>query len=85
MECGECGVIGECWVTFFIYLVVIIDEIFGVVAAVGVLECAKSDVAISIIVFAAACWRTTDTFTSNIRTRGDVLSAGVAVSGRTDK
>ena len=84
MECGECGVVGECGITFFIYLVVIIDEIFRVVA-VGVFECAKSGMVVSVIVFAAACWRTADTFTGNIRTRGDVLSAGVAVSGRTDK
>ena len=54
MECGECGVVGERGITFFIYLVVIIDEIFGVVA-VGVLECAKSGmVVVSVIVFAAA-------------------------------
>ena len=85
MECGECGVVGECWVTFFIYLVVIIDEIFGVVAVGRVSECAKSGMAVSVIVFAAACWRTADTFTSNIRTRGDVLFAGVAVAGRLDK
>jgi hypothetical protein len=32
MECGECGVVGERGITFFIYLVVIIDEIFAVVA-----------------------------------------------------
>ena len=69
--------VGECWVTFFIYLVVIIDEIFGVVAVGGVFECAKSGVAVSVILFAAACWRTADTFASNFRASGNVFS-GVA-------
>ena len=57
VECGECGVVGECRFTFFIYLVVILDEIFRVVAGafVGVLKCAKSGVRISVIVFATAC------------------------------
>ena len=77
--------VGECWVTFFIYLVVIIDEIFGVVAVGVVSECAKSGMAVSVIVFAAACWRTADTLTSDTRTLGDILSAGVAVAGRLDK
>ena len=83
--------VGERGITFFIYLVVIIDEIFGVVAVGVVSECAISGMAVSVIVFAAACWRTADTFTGNIRTRGDVLSAGVAVAvavavaGKVDK
>ncbi len=49
--------VGECRFTFFVYLVVILDEIFGVVAGafVGVLKCAKSSVRISVIVFATAC------------------------------
>ena len=65
--------IGECGFTFFIYLLEIADEIFGVVAVGGVSKCAKSGVRICVIVFAAACWRTTDTFASDIRTGGDAL------------
>ncbi len=73
MKCSECGVVGECWFTFFIYLIVIIDEILGVVAVGRVLECAKSGVSVSVIVFAAACWRTAHTFASNFCTCGDAL------------
>jgi hypothetical protein len=57
VERGECGMVGECRVTFLMYLVVILDEIFGVVAGAfgGVSECAKSGVRVSVIVFATAC------------------------------
>ncbi len=54
VECGECGVVGERGITFFIYLVVIIDEILGVVAVGGVSECAKSGMVVSVVVFTAA-------------------------------
>ena len=73
VECRECGVVWECWVTFFIYLLVIVDEILGVVAIGGVLECSKSGMAVSVVVFAAACCRTADTFTTDMRTCGDAL------------
>ena len=73
MECGECSVVGERGITFFIYLVVIIDDIFGVVAVGVVSECAKSGMAVSVIVFAAACRRTADTFAIDTRTFGDIL------------
>ena len=32
MNCGECGVIGECSETVYMYLVEIVDEVFDVVA-----------------------------------------------------
>ena len=73
MECGECGVVGECWVTFFIYLLVVVDEIFGVVAVGGVSEYAKSSMCISVVVFATACGRTADTFAIDIRTSSNVF------------
>ena len=73
MECSECGVVWECWVTFFIYLLIVIDEILGVVVVGRVLECAKCGVSVSVIVFAAACWRTAHTFASNFCTCGDAL------------
>ena len=74
VKCCECGVVGERGVTFFIYLIVIVDEIFGVVAlADGVSECAKSGMRISVIVFAAACRRTTNAFASDFRTSGNGL------------
>ena len=73
VECGECGVVGECWVTFFIYLLVVVDEIFGVVAVIGGSEYAKSGGRVSVVVFAAACCRTADTLTTDMRTLGDIL------------
>ena len=75
VKCGECGVVWERGVTFFIYLIVIIDEIFGVVAVGCVSECAKSGVYISVIVFAAAYRRTTNAFASDFRTCSDILFA----------
>ena len=73
MKCSECGMVGECWFTFFIYLIVIIDEILGVVVVGRVLECAKSGVSVSVIVFDAACWRTAHTFASNFCAQSNVL------------
>lgn len=75
VKCSECGVVGERCVTFFIYLIVIIDKIFGVIATGCVLECTKSGVCISVIVFAAAYRRTTNAFASDFRACGDVLFA----------
>ena len=72
-ECSECGVVGERGLTFFVYLLVVVDEILGVVAIGGVLECAKSGGCICVVVFTAACWRTKDAFVTNTRTRGDAL------------
>ena len=77
VECGECGVVGECWVTFFIYLLVVVDEIFGVVAVIGGSEYAKSGGRVSVVVFTAACCRTADTFATDMRTFGDI-STGIA-------
>ena len=74
MNCGERGVVAERGVTFFIYLSEIVDEILGIVAVGSVLERAKSGVCISIVVFTAACWRTADTFATNMRACGDMLS-----------
>ena len=84
VKCSECGVVWECGVTFFIYLIVIIDEIFGVVAlGGGVSECTKSGVVcISVIVFAAAYRRTTNAFASDFRTCSDIL---FAIAGCLDK
>ena len=73
VECSECGVVWECWVTFFIYLLIVIDEILGVVAVGGGSECAKSGGRVSVVVFTAACRRTADTFTTDMRARGDAL------------
>ena len=73
VECSECGVVGECWVTFFIYLLVVIDEILGVVAVIGGSEYAKSGGRVSVVVFTAACCRTADTLTTDMRTLGDIL------------
>lgn len=77
-ECSECGVVGERGLTFFIYLLIIVDEILGVVAVGGVLECAKSGVCICVVVFTAACWRTTNAFTADMCARGDALIFMVA-------
>ena len=72
-ECSECGVVGKRGLTFFVYLLVVVDEILGVVAVGGVSECAKSGGCICVVVFTAACWRTKDAFVTNTRTRGDAL------------
>ena len=69
MKCCECYVVGEGCHVLFIYLFEVADEIFEVGAGAGVgvgvgdvLKCAKSVVSVSVIVFTAACRRTTDTF-----------------------
>ena len=59
MKCSDCGVVGEGCDVLFVYLFEVADEIFEVGA---VLECAKSVVSVSVIVFTAACRRTTDAF-----------------------
>ena len=74
MKRSERDVVAECGITFFIYLSEVVDEILSVVAVGSVLERAKSGVRISIVVFTAACWRTADTFATNIRACGDILS-----------
>ena len=73
VDCGECGVVGERGVTFFVYLLVVVDEILGVVAVGGVLECAKSGAAVSVVVFTTACRRTADTFATDMRACSDIL------------
>jgi len=68
VKCSECGVVGESCDVLFVYLVEVASEIFEVGAGVGVgwigrvLKCAKPGVSVSVIVFAAACRRTKDTF-----------------------
>ena len=74
MEGGECGVVWECGVTFFIYLFEVFDEMMGAVGGGGgIFEYAKSVVRIHIVVFTAACRRTANTFAIDTRTCSDVL------------
>ena len=73
MEGGECGVVWECGVTFFIYLGEVLDELLGVVGGGWVLEYTKSGVCISIVVFTAACRRTANTFAINAGAFSDIL------------
>ena len=74
MEGGECGVVWECCVTFFIYLAEVLDEMLGVVGGGGgVFEYAKSVVRINVVVFATACRRTANTFTINAGAFSDIL------------
>ena len=77
MKCSECGVVGKGCDVLFVYLVEIASEIFEVDVGAwiggGVLKCAKSDVSVSVIVFAAACWRTKDTFLCGECTRCNVF------------
>ena len=65
--------VGERGVTFFVYLLVVVDEILGIVAVAGVSEYAKSSGRISVVVFTAACRRTANTFAIDTRTLGDIL------------
>ena len=65
--------VGERGVTFFVYLLVVVDEILGIVAVAGVSEYAKSGGRISVVVFTAACRRTANTFAIDMRTLGDIL------------
>ena len=77
MKCSECGVVGKGCDVLFVYLVEIASEIFEVDVGAwiggGVLKCAKSGVSVSVIVFAAACWRTKDTFLCGECTRCNVF------------
>jgi hypothetical protein len=85
MNCGECGVIGECSETVYMYLVEVVDKVLGVVAhgvLVSVLvsegnreaaKCAKSVVRVRIIVLTAACGRTTNGGFGYFRTSCDVF------------
>jgi hypothetical protein len=74
MEGGDCGVVWECGVTFFIYLFEVFDEMLGVVGGGGgIFEYAKSVVRINIVVFTAACRRTANTFAINAGAFSDIL------------
>lgn len=72
MKCGDCVVVVECAITFH-KLLVIVDEIFGVVAC-GVFKYTKSFVLVSVMFFSTSGRGSTNSSVGGDCARGDIFS-----------
>ena len=71
MKCCDCAVVVECAITFH-KLLVIVDEIFGVVAS-GVFKYTKSFVLVGVMFFSASGGRSANSFVGRVCAEGDIF------------